>query len=44
MAETILVVDDEPDVRAVDRDALVSLGYVARCRCDHALDEGYGAG
>jgi CheY-like chemotaxis protein len=28
MAETILVVDDEPDVRAVDRDALVSLGYV----------------
>jgi CheY-like chemotaxis protein len=28
MAETILVVDDDPDVRALARDALVSLGYV----------------
>ena len=28
MAETILVVDGEPDVRALARDALVSLGYV----------------
>lgn len=28
MAETILGVDDEADVRALVRDALVSLGYV----------------
>jgi CheY-like chemotaxis protein len=27
MAETILVVDDEPEVRAVAREALQSLGY-----------------
>ena len=28
MAETLLVVDDEADVRALARDVLVSLGYV----------------
>ena len=28
LAETLLVVDDEADVRALARDALVSLGYV----------------